>query len=231
MRTFKTLTAWVAAYLITHALLHGHELPAQKGTDGTHAAALLARALERSALGCTPHTKAFHIGEGGTKTEAPPDKERAEIASLLTLDFLFKPGRFVLSLKKSRDDDGREVFVIHFLPRPDKEQLPVPPGLSNKARAANWGMNQMAGTITLDESGQVVRIKGDVPANTKGRKWAFFSGEIYKLDFRHTQSLTSEMWAPERTETTLHYRVSAFGVSTTPRPQFFETTYDCTVGK
>lgn len=203
--------------LFVACLLMGQKILAQEGVS---ADALLKTAIAK-VPNCAPTSTTYEITGGGEKA-VPTNEDRSAAKDLLTLPFLFKPGRYTLTLV-SEDNDN--TITLRFSPKPDKEHMPPPPGASIEAKAINWGMNRMNGRIVLDkESGEIISIKADTPANLKVKKYGdLFTADLYQLDFEHVQSSRGSTWYPEKTEVTLHFRATFKGSV----HQRSLTTFDC----
>jgi hypothetical protein len=184
----------------------------------------LARAVQQTPR-CAPQTARWDVAEGGERVKVTSEQSESGVAALLRLDFLFKPGRFELTLEKEEVVDGRTLRTIAFAPKPESEHVGMPRGSSYEARSINWAMNRMSGKVTLDrKTGGIVRITGEAPYS-KARKFGFWTAELFTLQFTHEQRLVGEAWQPLRTTTLLHYAA----MFKSAQHSFYEIAYHCDV--
>lgn len=221
----KRLVRRFAMTILMLGLSHAASLGGEEKADPGREAAdeVLKRAVEKT-FGCAPQTEKWDIKENGGRIKADSQKSKSGIAELLTLPFLFRDGRFSVSYEREAVAEGRTLDVIAFKALPEKEHVGLPKGSSYEARAANWAMNRMSGTVAIDRAtDSIVWIRGRTPPERVKRFGGLWTAELRELVFSHEQKLVGESWLPARTTTLLDYSATFKG----RERSLYEITYDC----
>lgn len=158
---------------------------------------LLGRAVRQSRV-CEPVEKHRHRLDLAHKeiAELKIEKSEENQAKKLSLQVMFRDGRYRLGKISEEELSGKKVYRISFSPRPESEHIGI---LKGESRKYNWAMNRLSGEILIDPDSYHIL---SVEAETK-REESFL--KLFRL-LELKVSIEQEDGAPREVALEIHYR-------------------------
>lgn len=199
----KVVIALAAIILLFSATAVGQE--ARVGPDFVTVLQNAAKMAEHGSWVCQPKTEKYELSETG-RTEIFGIDEDTEAVKELSLELLFRPGRFQTKLGLELDN----FLAVDFKPQDEKtpyRPLPDESGITHKKGIASRLLSRLVGTAIVDKkTGAFRETHADLLGEDIGYGLMSALGKVDDVHFDYEQVESKYGWAPQYLRVRIKYR-------------------------